>query len=88
MKKLLRIIAVAVALIATATWLVTGANRGWTRTSVEKKTIDEVTGLEGITYEKRFMPGLDLLSGALLGASLIAGVSFLFRNKSTNSNAQ
>jgi len=88
MKKLLRIIAVAVALLATATWLVTGANRGWTKTSVEKKTVDEVTGLEGITYEKRFLPGLDLLGGALLGAGHIAGVSFLFRNKSTNSNAQ
>jgi len=88
MKKLLRIIAVAVALLATATWLVTGANRGWTKTSVEKKTVDEVTGLEGITYEKRFVPGLDLLGGALLGAGLIASVSFLFRNKSTNSNAQ
>jgi hypothetical protein len=88
MKKLLRIIAVAVALAATATWLATGANRGWTKTSVEKKTVDEVTGLEGITYEKRFSLGLDLLGGALLGAGLIAGVSFLFRNKSTNSNAQ
>jgi len=88
MKKLLRIIAVAVALLATATWLATGANRGWTKTSVEKKTVDEVTGLEGITYEKRFSLGLDLLGGALLGAGVIAGVSFLFRNKSTNSNAQ
>jgi hypothetical protein len=88
MKKLLRIIAVAVALLAMATWLATGANRGWTKTSVEKKTVDEVTGLEGISYEKRFSLGLDLLGGALLGAGVIAGVSFLFRNKSTNSNAQ
>ena len=88
MKKLLRIIAVAVALTATATWLATGASRGWTKTSVEKKTVDEVTGIEGITYEKRFVPGLDFLGGALLGTGVLGGVSFLFRNKSTNSNAQ
>ena len=88
MKKLLRIIAVAVALGATAIWLVTGANRGWTKTSVEKRTVEEVTGIEGITYEKRLVVGLDVLAGALLGAGFIAGVSFLFRNKSTNTNAQ
>ncbi len=87
MKKLLRIIAVAVALAATATWLATGANRGWTKTSVEKKTVDEVTGLEGITYDKRFVPGLDFLGGALLGAGVLGSVSFLFRSKSTNNQS-
>jgi len=87
MKKLLRIIAVAVALIATATWLATGASRGWTKTSVDKKTVDEVTGLEGITYEKRFVAGLDFLGGALLGAGVIAAVSFLFRSKSNNNKS-
>jgi hypothetical protein len=88
MKKLLRIIAVAVALAATATWLATGASRGFTKTSVEKRTVDEVTGIEGISYEKRLVIGLDILAGALLGAGVLAGVSFLFRNKSTNTNAQ
>ena len=70
-----------VALAAAGTWFVTGANRGWTKTSVEKKTLDEVTGLEAITYEKQFVPGLDFLGAALLGAGALAGLSFLFRNQ-------
>ena len=81
MKKSLRLLALVVALTAAGTWFVTGANRGWTKTSVEKKTLDEVTGLEAITYEKQFVPGLDFLGAALLGAGALAGLSFLFRNQ-------
>ena len=88
MKKSLRILALVVALAAAGMWLVTGANRGWTKTSVVKKTTDEVTGLEAITYEKSFKPGLDFLGGALLGASALAGVSFLFRTKLNENHVQ
>jgi hypothetical protein len=83
MKRNLRIFALLVALAAAITWLATGANRGWTKTSVPKKTLDEVTGIEGISYERRFLPGLDFLGAALLGAWLLAGVSCLFRNQQT-----
>jgi hypothetical protein len=79
----LRILALVLALAAAGTWLATGGNRGWTKTSVPVKTVDEVTGLEGISYERRFVPGLDFLGAAVLGASLLAGGSFLFRNKQT-----
>lgn len=81
MKQSLHVLALVVALAAAGTWFVTGANRGWTKTSVEKKTLDEVTGLEAITYEKQFVPGLDFLGSALLGAGALAGLSFLFRNQ-------
>ena len=81
MSKTLRILALVLALAAAGTWIATGGNRGWTKTSVPVKTVDEVTGLEGISYERRFLPGLDFLGAALLGASLLAGGSFLFRNK-------
>lgn len=81
MKQSLRILALVVALAAAGTWFITGANRGWTKTSVEQRTLDEVTGIEEIKYEKAFKPGLDFLGGALLGAGALAGVSFLFRNK-------
>ena len=83
MSKTLRIIALVLALAAAGTWLGTGAHRGWTKTSVPKKTVDEVTGLEAINYDRRFVPGLDFLGAALLGASLLASASFLFRNKPT-----
>lgn len=81
MKNSLRLLALLVALAAAGTWLATGSNRGWTKTSVEKRTLDEITGLDKITYDKTFKPGLDFLGGALLGAGALAGVSFLFRNK-------
>jgi hypothetical protein len=81
MRRLLQFIALAVVIVAVAVWAATGANRGWTKTSVPKKTLDEVTGIEGITYEKQFLPGVDFLGAALLGAGILTGVSFLFRNR-------
>jgi len=80
MKSILRLLALLVFVGALVTWFVTGANRGWTKTSEPVKTMDDVTGIEGITYQKRFVPGLDFLGASLLGAGLLTGISFLFRN--------
>ena len=82
MKKVLRIIAVILVVAATGFWLATGANRGWTKNKVEKRTLDEVTGIEGIAYEKKFVPGLDFLVEAAVGAGILTGASFFFQNKS------
>ena len=79
MKRFLRSLALFVVLAAAATWLATGANRGWTKTSVPLKTLDEVTGIEGITYQARFLPGVDFLGAAFGGAGLLAGASLFFR---------
>ena len=87
MKKILQILALIIALGGVATWAVTGANRGWTKTSVAVKTLDEVTGIEGITYQKKFLPGVDFLGAAFGGAALLFGASFFFRrptSKQTN----
>jgi len=62
-------------------WAAAGANRGWTKTSVPRKIADPVTGIEGVTYEKHFVPGVDFLGAALVGAGILAGASFLFRTK-------
>jgi len=88
MKKSLRLLALVVALAAAGTWFITGSNRGWTKTSVERRTLDEVTGLEAITYEKKFAPGLDFLGAALLGAGALAGASLLFRNQPKQNHAR
>ena len=85
MKKLVRILAVFLAIGVIAIWLATGANRGWTKTSRVVKTLDEITGIEGITYENKFLPGVDFLGAGLFFATIVTGVSFLFRAKS-NSN--
>jgi hypothetical protein len=88
MKRTLRTLALLVAILAALTWLALGANRGWTRTSVPVKTVDEVTGIEGIQYRNQFVPGVDLLAGALLGAGLLAGASLFFRNQQTKQTEQ
>ena len=71
----------AVLAAALTGWLVAGANTGWTKTSVEVKTVDEVTGIEGITYEKRFLPGIELLGLCVLVSTGVAGASFFFRGR-------
>jgi len=81
LKKTLQLLAVLVLLTAGTTWLATGANRGWTKTSVAVKTLDPVTEIEGITYQKKFLPGVDFLGAAALVAGLLAGTSLFFRNK-------
>ncbi len=81
MKRFFQVLAAVIALATVVVWLVAGANRGWTRTSVPVKSLDEVTGLEGITYQRKFVPGVDFLGAALLGAALLAGASLMFRNK-------
>ncbi|HRY50410.1 MAG TPA: hypothetical protein P5186_20350 [Candidatus Paceibacterota bacterium] len=87
MSKPLSILALMLALAAADIWLVTGGNGCWTKTSVPVKTVDEITGLEAVNYERRFVPGLEFLGAALLGASLLAGGSFLFcKKQTTNSN--
>ncbi len=84
MKKLLHLLALLVFTGALIIWVATGANRGWTKTSEPVKTMDEVTGIEGITYEKRFAPGIDFLGAALLGVGILTGASILLRNQKTN----
>jgi hypothetical protein len=86
MKRILQILALIIVVAAAATWLVTGANRGWTKTSVAIKTLDPVTGIEGITYAKKFLPGVDFLGVALAGAAVLAGASLFFRRPQPTPN--
>ena len=78
-KRMLRIMSAILVLAAVGVWLATGANRGWTKTSVLVKKTDEVTGITVDEYQTRFVPGVDLLGAALLGSALLAGASFLLR---------
>lgn len=63
-------------------WVVAGANRGWTKTQVPVRTVDAVTGLEGVQWQARFVPGVDFLGAALLGAGILAGISLFVPSKS------
>jgi len=84
MKKTLRILAIAILVTAGVTWGITGANKGWTRTSTAVKTVDAVTGIEGIEYRKQFVPGLDFLGVAIIGSAVLIGASFLSKKQPTN----
>ncbi len=86
MKRDLQLLALGLAIAAGLAWLGLGAHRGWTRTLVPVKTVDEVTGIEGIQYRKQFVPGLDFLGGALLAAGMLAGTSLLFGNPHNKPN--
>jgi hypothetical protein len=84
-KKVLRTLALLLLVATLAVWVVTGANRGWTKTSVPVRRTDEVTGITVDDYQKRFVPGIDFLGAALLGSGILAGASFLFRTKQPQS---
>jgi hypothetical protein len=79
MKRILQILALVILAATAATWLATGANRGWTKTSVAVKTLDDITGIEGITYQKKFLPGVDFLGAGTVVAVGLAGGSLFFR---------
>jgi hypothetical protein len=81
-KTILRLIALVIVIGAVVYWAAAGLNRGWTKTSVPIKTMDDVTGIEGVTYHKKFIPGVDFLAAAIGCGILCAGISFLFRTKS------
>ena len=81
MRTILRLVALAVALISLVLWLFGGPNLGWTKTSIDRVETDPVTGLQGRFPEDRLLLGVDFLTGALLTAGLLAGTSFLFRKR-------
>jgi len=79
-RKILRVLALVLAVSAVVVWLATGANRGWTKTSVPIKKTDEITGITYDEYQKRFVAGVDFIGAALFGAGVLMAASFLFRN--------
>jgi len=82
MKMTLRIIAAMLVAGAVIFWVAAGANRGWTKTHIPIKTVDTVTGLEGIQWQDKFVPGVDFLGATLLAAGVLAGVSLFIPLKS------
>ncbi|MDX1950894.1 MAG: hypothetical protein SFY81_01850 [Verrucomicrobiota bacterium] len=86
MKKALRIGSILLAIIVVAVWAGMGANRGWTKHSVEVRTLDEVTGIEAIEHKKQFVPGIEMLGAGLLFSLLLFGGSFLIRTKISKNN--
>lgn len=75
----------AVLLVATVGfWAAKGAHTGWSMNQVPVKQLDEITGIEFVTYEKRFVPGIEFLGGGVGFATGLFVVSLLFKRKTTN----
>ena len=81
MRRILRILAAALAVLAVIAWAVGGANAGWTKTTRTRTEKDPVTDISYPVVEKRFAPGVDLLAGAFFVAALLAVGSFLVTPK-------
>lgn len=75
MRRRLRMAALLGAVAALVSWGLLGANRGWTKTSVARTVHDPVTELDGVLYDARFVPGVDLLAGVMLVCTGVWAVS-------------
>ncbi len=83
----LRLTAAVLLLGVVGFWAAKGAHTGWSMNQVPVKQTDEITGIEFVTYEQRFVPGIEFLGG---GAGLAAGlfaVSLLFKRQSTQTTS-
>ena len=73
--------ALCIAVTSLAGWAALGANRGWTKTSIDHKHVDLVTGLEYPISENRFVPGIDLLALSWISAAVLFGVSLILLHR-------
>lgn len=69
------------ALFSIIYWAGKGAHTGWSMNRVPIPQVDEITGIEYITYEDRFVPGVEWLAGGVGLAALFLATSFFFRSK-------
>ena len=83
-RRLARYAALAVAVATIGFWAAKDGRLGWSQDRVPVKQIDEITGLEHVTYEDRYVPGVDFLGGGLGISALLLVVSFFVRQKSNS----
>ena len=82
-----RLLALTIGLATLFFWSLKGGHTGWTQNQVPIKQTDEITGIEYITYEQRFVPGIDLLGAGLGLAAGVLAVSFLVQRKTKTTNS-
>jgi hypothetical protein len=76
---LLRGAGVLIALFVFCFWAAKGYHRGWSQNSVPVKQLDPITEIEYITYEDRFVPGVEYLGGGIAFGALIFSATFFGR---------
>lgn len=83
-RQVLRLAAVTLFLATVGFWAAKGAHTGWSQNKVPVKQTDEITGIEYVTYEDRFVPGVEILGAGTGLATGLFVVSLLFNSKTTN----
>lgn len=81
-----RIAALGAVVVTLALWFFGGPNFGWTKTRVPVTVKDELTGLEGVNWEKRFLPGLDFLGAGLAAGLVLWTAGFAFRKPASSAS--
>ncbi len=75
MRVILRVVAVALMVGSGLWWVQAGRNPGWTKNQVAVEKVDEITEIKYVEYEKRLVPGVDVLGLAWAGAAGLGGLS-------------
>jgi hypothetical protein len=76
-----RCLALAILAGSVIFWVAKGSHRGLSQDRVPVPQLDEITGIEYVTYEERFVPGVDWLVGGIGAAVVVFAGSFFFRSK-------
>jgi hypothetical protein len=76
---LLRGAGVLIALFVFCFWAAKGYHRGWSKNEVPLTQIDPITEIEFVTYEKRFVPGVDYLGAGIAFGALVFAATFFGR---------
>lgn len=83
MRKLTRILAIALLAGTLLTWGLRGGRLGWSQTAIPTVKVDSITEIEFTEYESRFVPGIDFLGAGIAGAVALFCISFLIRKTQT-----
>jgi hypothetical protein len=75
-RALLRLFAAALLFGTLAYWWSAGAHRGWSQDQVPIQKTDEVTGIDYLEYERRFVPGVEVLGLGMIMSLLFFTPSF------------
>ncbi len=75
----LRCISLIILVLSFAVWGFSGFHRGWSKSTVTKMEIDEITGLEYPVTVNSFVFGLEILGAFVLIACVCLGTSYAFK---------
>jgi hypothetical protein len=78
LRRFARLLGLVVLLGTGGFWAAKGAHTGWSQNRVPHRQVDEITGIEFVTYEDRFVPGVEVLAAGLGLAAGLFAVSFFF----------